>query len=72
MCTDDVRIASFKAYCPPLYTAHSWCSYNRAEFKKFQVAYDDALRILSKLPRRTSASQLFVHVLIRGAAAELQ
>ncbi len=60
MCTDDVKIALFKAYCTPLYTAHLWCSYSKAKFNKLQVAYNDALRLLLKVPRWTSASQLCV------------
>lgn len=59
MCT-DVKIALFKAYCTPLYTAPLWCSSSKAKFNKLQVAYNDALRFLLKVPRWTSASQLFV------------
>ncbi len=61
MCTDYVKTALFKAYCIPLYTAHLWWSYSKAKIKKLQVAYNDALRILLKLPRWTSASHLFVY-----------
>lgn len=60
MCSDHVKIALFKAYCTPLYTAHLWCRYSKAKMHKLQVAYNDALRILLKVPRWTSASQLFV------------
>ena len=61
MCTDDVKIALFKAYCSPLYTAHLWCSYSAGKYRKLRVAYNDALRILLRLPRWTSASHLFVN-----------
>ena len=61
MCTDDVKIALFKAYCTPLYTAHLWCRYSKSKYNKLRVAYNDALRILLRLPRCTSASQLFVN-----------
>ena len=61
MCTDDVKIALFKAYCTPLYTAHFWCRYSKSKYNKLRVAYNDALRILLRLPRCTSASQLFVN-----------
>ena len=60
MCTPDVKIALFRAYCTPLYTAHLWCNYSKAKMKKLQVAYNDAFRILLKLPRWTSASEMFV------------
>ncbi|XDV38077.1 hypothetical protein PO909_007559 [Leuciscus waleckii] len=60
MCTENVKIVLFKAYCTPLYTGHLWCCYTKAVFHKLQVAYNDALRIFFKVPRWTSASQLFV------------
>lgn len=60
MCTDDVKIALFRAYCTSFYKAHLWCSYSKAKMKKLQVAFNDVLRILLKLPRWISASQMFV------------
>ncbi len=62
MCTVDVKIALFKAYCTSFYTSHLWCSYSKAKMKKLQVAFNDALRILLKFPRWMSASQLFVSI----------
>ena len=61
MCTDDVKVSLFKAYCTPLYTAHLWCNFSKARMRKLQVAYNDAFRILLKLPRWTSASFMFVN-----------
>ncbi len=60
MCTVDVKIALFRVYCTSFYMSHLWCSYSKAKMKKLQVAFNDALRILLKLPRWRSASQLFV------------
>ena len=60
MCTTDVKISLFKAYCTPMYTAHLWCNYSKAKMKKLHVAYNDALRILLKTPRGGSASEMFV------------
>ncbi len=60
MCTVDVKIAHFRAYCTSFYTSHLWCSYSKAKMKKLQVAFNDALRILLKFPSWMSASQLFV------------
>ncbi len=48
MCTVDVKIALFKAYCTSFYTSHLWCSYSKAKMKKLQVAFNDAFRILLK------------------------
>ena len=60
MCTDDVKVSLFRAYCTPLYTAHLWCNYSAAKMKKLHVAYNDAFRILLRVPRWTSASHMFV------------
>ena len=60
MCTNNVKIALFKAYCTPLYTSHLWCRYSKENMRKLQVAYNDAFRIFLKLPRWTSASEMFV------------
>ncbi len=60
MCTPDVKISLFKTYCTTLYTAHLWCDFSESKMKKLQVAYNDALRIVLKIPRRSSASEMFV------------
>ena len=60
MCTKDVKIALYRTHCTPLYTAHLWCKYSKAKMKKLQVAFNDALRILLRLPRWSSASEMFV------------
>lgn len=62
MCSDVVKIKLFKTYCTPLYTASLWCKYKRASLQKLRVAYNDAMRILLKKPRSTSASQLFCSI----------
>ncbi len=60
MCTPDVKISLFKTYCTTLYTAHLWCDFSESKMKKLQVAYNDALRIVLKILRRSSASEMFV------------
>uniref|UniRef100_A0A8C6PWR0 Reverse transcriptase domain-containing protein n=1 Tax=Nothobranchius furzeri TaxID=105023 RepID=A0A8C6PWR0_NOTFU len=60
MCSDPVKVSLFRSFCTPLYTAHLWCNYSKVVMKKLQVAYQDAFRILMKLPRWTSASHMFV------------
>ncbi len=52
----------FKAYCTTLYTAHLWCNYRASSLQKLQVAYNDAMRILLRIPRWHSASEMFVSV----------
>ena len=71
-CTGDVKLTLFKAYCSPLYSAHLWLNYKKASLQKLQVAYNDALRILLKRPRWTSASAPFVSVRVNTLQANLR
>lgn len=52
MCTEDIKIALFKAYCNPMYTT------------QLQEAYNDAFRILLKLfgLMQVSSKILFIHL----------
>jgi len=54
--SEDVSVQSI------LYTttAHLWLNYRKASLRKLQVAYNDAMRILLKRPRWSSASEMFV------------
>ena len=61
-CSIDVKVSLFKAYCTPLYTAHLWSDYRARSLQKLKVAYNDALRLLVRVPRWHSASQLFVNL----------
>ena len=61
-CSIDVKVSLFKAYCTPLYTAHLWSDYKARSLQKLKVAYNDALRLLLRVPRWHSASQLFVNL----------
>ena len=60
MCTEGVKMALFRSYCTSLYTAQLWAKYKKASLQKLQVAYNDAMRILLKRPRWSSASEMFV------------
>ena len=59
MCTNDVKMSLFKAYCTPLYTAPLWTKFKKASMQKLKVAYNDCMRILLNKPRRSSASDPF-------------
>ena len=59
MCSDNVKIRLFQAYCTPLYTAPLWAKFKKTTIHKLQVAYNDCMRILLKKPRWCSASELF-------------
>ena len=60
LCTNDVKIALFKTYSTPLYTAQLWYSYSNTKIKKLQVAYNNVFQLFLKCPRWTSASEIFV------------
>ena len=60
MCSTDVKVSLFNAFCTPMYTAHLWCNYRMSSMQKLKVAYNDAFRLLLRVPRWHSASQLFV------------
>ncbi|XP_016534059.1 RNA-directed DNA polymerase from mobile element jockey-like [Poecilia formosa] len=62
MCSVPVKVALFKAFCTPLYTAHLWRQYRQSTLQKLKVAYNDGMRLLLRMPRWTSASQLFIGV----------
>ena len=62
MCSTAVKVALFRAFCTPLYTAHLWRVYRKSNMKKLTVAYNDGMRMLLRIPRWSSASQMFVNV----------
>ena len=61
-CSNNVKINLFRAYCTPLYTAPLWVKYKQKSIQKLQVAYNDCMRLLLRVPRSSSASQMFVSV----------
>ncbi|KAK7930085.1 hypothetical protein WMY93_006480 [Mugilogobius chulae] len=44
-----------------MYTAHLWRHYRRSSLHRLNVAYNDGLRMLLRVPRWSSASQMFVN-----------
>ena len=59
VCSPDVKVSLFRAYCTPIYTGHLWVNYKKSTFTKLRVAYNDCMRILLGVPRFLSASQMF-------------
>ncbi len=47
----EVKVSLFKAYSTTHYTARLWCNYRASSLQKLQVAYNDAMRILLRIPR---------------------
>lgn len=58
-CTEDVKTVLFKAYCQTFYTCQLWVNYTKRFFNVLRVQYNDAFRILMKLPRYCSAKAMF-------------
>ena len=72
MCSDDVKVKLFRAYCTPMYTSQLWFHYKQKSMNKLIVAYNNSLRILLKLPWDCSASKMFADRALPGAKAILR
>ena len=72
MCSVPVKISLFRSFCTPLYTAHLWCRYRQESIRRLTVAYNDCMRLLLRVPRSSSASQLFVSVGVPTCPAVLR
>ncbi len=72
MCTADVKVYLFRTFCTPLYTAQIWWNYRLYSIRKFNVAYNDIMRLLLHLPRYHTASQLFANIGIPAFQAVLR
>jgi len=62
MCTIEVKVSLFRSFCTPLYTAQIWWNYRKYSINRLNVAYNDVMRLLLRVPRYTSASQMFTNV----------
>ncbi len=69
MCSDEVKINLFRAYCTSFYTAHLWFKFKKESLCKLQVAYNDCMRILLKKPRWCIASYLFCKARVQSFPA---
>ena len=58
-CSDNAKVTIFLSYCSSLYTSQLWWKYKVSSIKKLYVAYNNAFRMLFRLPRDCSASGMF-------------
>ncbi|KAJ8725106.1 hypothetical protein PYW07_016064 [Mythimna separata] len=65
-CTDQVKITLFKAYCQSLYTGSLWVDYTKRSLDALRVQYNNAFRMLLRLPRYCSASEMFAQARTDG------
>ena len=49
----------FKAYCTSLYSGSLWFSYTQKAYNALRIQYNNAFRVLLRLPRFCSASSMF-------------
>ena len=59
MCSTAVKNALFRTFCTLLYTCQLWSNYSNESIRKLHVAYNNAYRMLYKLPTYCSASLMF-------------
>ncbi len=60
--TVDVKVSLFRTFCTPLTTTQLWWNHFDYSLNKLKVAYNDIMRMLLRLPRWHSASEIFVNV----------
>ena len=58
-CTTDVKRCLFEAYFGNIYLCALWANFKKNMFRRFIVAYNNAYRILHRLPMRCSANFMF-------------
>ncbi|XP_041986243.1 uncharacterized protein LOC121738332 [Aricia agestis] len=68
-CTDEVKITLFKAFCQNLYTGGLWISYTKASLNTLRIQYNNIFRMMLKLPRFCSASEMFAQARTDGFRA---
>ncbi len=63
------KVNMFRTYCTPLYTAHLWFNYCKYSMNRLTMAYKDAMRMLLRIPRYMSASQMFAELQVTQVPA---
>lgn len=58
-CSKQVKSTLFKAFCQVFYTGSLWVNYTLKAYNALRIQYNDAFRILLRLPRFCSASGMF-------------
>ncbi|XP_039753360.1 uncharacterized protein LOC120628805 [Pararge aegeria] len=58
-CTNAIKITLFKSYCMTFYTCSLWAKYSQKSYNALRIQYNNAFRVLLKLPRFCSASGMF-------------
>lgn len=68
-CSKPVKITLFRAYCQSFYTSSLWSVYAARSLSALRVQYNNAFRVLLRLPPFCSASEMFAEARIDGFPA---
>ncbi|XP_053600428.1 uncharacterized protein LOC128671406 [Plodia interpunctella] len=58
-CSEDVKKTLFRAFCTSFYTSTLWAHFTKKSYDAFRIQYNNAFRVLLRLPRFCSASGMF-------------
>ena len=61
-CSDDVKVKLYKTYCSSIYCCALISKYHKTVLKKLHIAFNKMFKCLMNVPRRASASTLFVNL----------
>ena len=59
MCSPDVKLQLFQAYCTTFYCIQLWAVFTKRQYSTMRVAYNNALRRLFNFNLHCSASGMF-------------
>ena len=62
LCSYDVKCKLFRSFCVNLYCPYFWHGRTKCFLKKLKTCYNNGLRRLLNIPRRNSASEMFVNL----------
>ena len=72
MCSAEVKVKLFRAYCTPMYCCQLWSNYTKGAMRKLIVAYNNAFRILMRYSWGCSASTMFALHMLPSAQAVMR
>ena len=61
LCSEPVKVLLYKLFCANFYCGSLWCDFTQSVYNKIRVSYNNSFRILLKLPKFCSASEMFVY-----------
>ncbi|XP_048481535.1 uncharacterized protein LOC125489544 [Plutella xylostella] len=65
-CSAEAKRTLFRAYCQSFYTCSLWVNYTQGVYSALRVQYNNAFRVVMRLPRHCSASGMFADAMVDG------